>query len=158
MRAFAGFRIIAVICALFFVGTSFVACAQDVQTRKTVVITPTADPVGARFKVRAKINDSADVEFYVDTGASGIAISYRTALALGLEKQQPAFWMMAMTASGPAPAPVFKLSQIKVGDIVVRDLLAGVLPPGVEMNLLGNTFLMKLNRFEYKDGVLTLEQ
>jgi clan AA aspartic protease (TIGR02281 family) len=166
MRAFAGFRIFVVFCALSFMGISVSACAQSqeiVVVRKSVSVpfvhaqAEFVGESGGHFPVKCNIG-TVEVEFVVDTGASGVAISYQTAVALGLREKQPERWIVGMTAGGMAPMPVFTLPEISVGDIRIENVLVTVLRPGINMNLLGNSFLTRLHRFEYKDGVLTLEQ
>ncbi len=162
MRVFRSVRIFTALSLLFFVSVSVGACAQEQQTsveRKTVIVPFFQAPgaIGGHFPVKCKIGDT-DVEFMIDTGASGVAISYQTAVALGLDKRQPDRWIMAMTASGITPSPVFTLPEISIGEIRIVNVVVTVLQPGINLNLLGNSFLTKLKRFEYKDGVLTLEQ
>jgi aspartyl protease family protein len=51
------------------------------------------------------------------------------------------------------------LDRVEVGDIVVRDVTALVLPDeALSGNLLGLSFLSRLRRFEYSGGKLVLEQ
>jgi len=55
-----------------------------------------------------------------------------------------------------APA---RLDKVEVGDLVVRDVAALVMPDeALSDNLLGLSFLSRLRRFEYSGGRLVLEQ
>jgi aspartyl protease family protein len=158
MRSYGTVPILALFCTFFFAASPEEAWAQEaVVTRKSVSIVPTQRGLGKMFIVKGKIN-AVDVDFVIDTGATSLAISFDTAMALGLKEKEPIGWIVAMTASGPTPVPIFMLDEISIGDIVVRDVRANVLPQGAQVNLLGNAFLLMLNRFEYRDGVLTLEQ
>jgi aspartyl protease family protein len=52
-----------------------------------------------------------------------------------------------------------QLDTVEVGDLLVRDVAAVVLPDeALSDNLLGLSFLSRLRRFEYSDGKLVLEQ
>ena len=49
--------------------------------------------------------------------------------------------------------------MVEIGDLVVRDVAALVLPDeALSENLLGLSFLSRLRHFEYSDGKLVLEQ
>ncbi len=51
------------------------------------------------------------------------------------------------------------LDKVEVGDLVVRDVAALVMPDEpLSDNLLGLSFLSRLRRFEYSGGRLVLEQ
>jgi aspartyl protease family protein len=55
-------------------------------------------------------------------------------------------------------API-QLNMIEVGNLMVRNVAAMVLPDGaLSDNLLGLSFLSRLRRFEYADGKMVLEQ
>lgn len=158
MQALGRMRFFLLLGAFLFVGIVHTTCAQsNVETGapKTVSIPAESTGGGSHFIAHAKIG-SLDVDFVVDTGASFSAISVQTAQALGLKEKEPARRIMAMTASGPVMSPVYILSEVWIGDIVFHEVSVAVLPAGV--NLLGNAELLKLKRFEYRDGVLTLEQ
>src|ERR1700677_4971586 len=63
------------------------------------------------------------------------------------------------TANGTVRAAPTRLDAVEVGDLVVRDVAAVVLPDeALSDNLLGLSFLSRLRRFEYSDGKLVLEQ
>jgi aspartyl protease family protein len=63
------------------------------------------------------------------------------------------------TANGTVRAAPTRLDEVEVGDIVLRDVAALVLPDAaLSDNLLGLSFLSRLRRFEYTDGKLVLEQ
>jgi aspartyl protease family protein len=52
-----------------------------------------------------------------------------------------------------------RLAMVELGDLIVRDVDAMVLPDeALSENLLGLSFLSKLRRFEYANGKMVLEQ
>jgi aspartyl protease family protein len=84
------------------------------------------------------------VTFLVDTGASTIALNSATAKRIGIDytKGRPG---MATTASGYTRVYSVKLDSVKVGEIVLRNVDAGVIDgPQPETPLLGMSFLNAL--------------
>lgn len=95
----------------------------------------------------------------IDTGASVIALTAGDAARLGIHPAQREFVMEVRTANGIVRAAPTQLDMVEVGDIVVRNVAALVLPDqALSDNLLGLSFLSRLRRFEYSDGRLVLEQ
>ena len=63
------------------------------------------------------------------------------------------------TANGTVNAAAIELDRVEIGDLMVRDVAALVLPDGaLSDNLLGLSFLSRLRHFEYTGGKLVLEQ
>jgi aspartyl protease family protein len=63
------------------------------------------------------------------------------------------------TANGTVRGAPTRLDRVEIGDVVVRDVAALVLPDrALSNNLLGMSFLSRLRHFEYSDGKLVLEQ
>jgi len=109
--------------------------------REKVVLA--ADPRGHFFV------DGGPVRFILDTGATVVALPGRDANRLGIDyhKGRPG---MVDTANGPARAWQIALDTVKVGNIELHNVDAVVVESGLEVALLGMTFL---NRLEMKrDG------
>jgi aspartyl protease family protein len=131
-----------------------VANAAVANSRSIVV---PRDPRG-HFEVDARIN-GRHVDFMVDTGASVIALTARDAARLGIRPTPSAFTAEVRTANGAVRAAPVMLDAVEVGDLVVRDVAALVLPDeALSDNLLGLSFLSRLRRFEYSGGKLVLQQ
>ncbi len=129
--------------------------AAEAPTSRSVIV-----PRDARghFQVDARI-EGRKLSFMVDTGASVIALTARDAARLGIFPAQREFVAEVKTANGTVRAAPAKLDKVEVGDLVVRDVAALVLPDeALTDNLLGLSFLSRLRRFEYSDGRLVLEQ
>jgi len=110
------------------------------------------------FQVDALI-DGRRLNFMVDTGASVIALTASDAARLGIHPATHEFVAEVRTANGIVRAAPTQLDAVEVGDLVVRDVAALVLPDeALSDNLLGLSFLSRLRRFEYTDGKLVLEQ
>jgi aspartyl protease family protein len=81
------------------------------------------------------------------------------AARLGIHPAQRDFTVEVRTANGSVRAAPARLDKVEVGDLIVRDVAAVILPDGaLSDNLLGLSFLSRLRRFEYSDGRLVLEQ
>jgi aspartyl protease family protein len=131
------------------------ATAPSGATSRSVVV-----PRDARghFEVDGRI-DGQLVSFMIDTGASVIALTATDAARLGIHPAQSDFVTAVKTANGLVRAAPTQLDAIEIGDVVVRDVAALVLPDeALGDNLLGLSFLSRLRRFEYSDGQLVLEQ
>jgi len=110
------------------------------------------------FQVDARI-EGRKLSFMVDTGASVIALTASDAARLGIHPAQREFVTEVKTANGTVRAAPAKLDKVEVGDLVVRDVAALVMPDEtLSDNLLGLSFLSRLRRFEYSAGKLVLEQ
>lgn len=96
------------------------------------------------FYADGRINGDS-VRFLVDTGANTIAINRRVADRIGIDYlsgQQG----VATTASGITPMYLVRLERVSVGDITLRNVLAGVmLGDHPTTPLLGMSFLGKLD-------------
>jgi aspartyl protease family protein len=128
--------------------------AASANSRSVVV------PRDARghFEVGARV-DGRPISFMIDTGASVIALTASDAARLGIHPGQREFVAEVKTANGTARAAPARLDRVEIGDLVVRDVAALVLPDeALSDNLLGLSFLSRLRRFEYSDGRLLLEQ
>jgi aspartyl protease family protein len=129
--------------------------AATAATSRSVVV-----PRDARghFQVEARI-EGRRLSFMVDTGASVVALTASDAARLGIHPAQREFVTEVKTANGAVRAAPVRLDEVEVGDLVVRDVAALVLPDeALSDNLLGLSFLSRLRRFEYSAGRLVLEQ
>ncbi len=103
--------------------------------------------------------DGQRVAFMVDTGASVIALNESSAARFGLRPSRSDYRATVSTANGTVKAAPTRLSRVEVGELIVRDVDAMVLPDeALSENLLGLSFLSKLKRFEYANGRMVLQQ
>jgi aspartyl protease family protein len=121
----------------------------------SVVVPP--DAMG-HFRVEGRI-DGQIVQFVVDTGASVIALTSEDAASLGIHPAVVDFRVLVKTANGTVHAAPVHLNMVEVGNLMMRDVAAMVLPDrALSDNLLGLSFLSRLRHFEYTDGKMVLEQ
>ena len=94
----------------------------------------------------------------VDTGASHIALRESDAARLGIHPTPRDHSIRISTANGEGRAARVELRMVEVGNIIVRDLPALVVPDGaLNVNLLGMSFLSRV-RWTHEKGKLILEQ
>jgi aspartyl protease family protein len=108
------------------------------------------------FVTTAEI-EHASLEVIVDTGASFVALSYEDAEEAGLRPRSLTYDVPISTANGQVEAARVMLARVEIGNLLVRDVEAIVLPKGAfDGTLLGMSFLNKLSRFAVEDGRLQL--
>ena len=107
-------------------------------------VTLAADSRGHFFSEGAV--NGIPVRFIVDTGATVVALPKEEALRLGLDyrKGQQA---LTNTAGGMVPAYRIQLDRVRLGDIELTGVDAVVIEQGLNVTLLGMSFL---NRLEMK--------
>jgi len=99
------------------------------------------------------------IGFMVDTGASLVALNESSAARFGLRPSRSDYNATVTTANGTIKAARTRIAMVDVGGLVVRDVDAMVLPDeALSENLLGLSFLSRLKRFEYANGMMVLEQ
>ena len=108
---------------------------------------------GGHFMADGLINGGA-VRFVVDTGATAIALPASDASRLGIDYHKGTR-AVTQTANGQAPVYVVRLNSVRIGGIELQDVEAVVIEQGLNIALLGNTFL---NRVEMRreGGTMTL--
>ena len=108
-------------------------------------VTLRAGPNG-HFFASAMINGT-HVDFLVDTGATTVALTEFDALRLGFTREELVYDRPVSTANGQTFAAGIMLDQITIGDIEVSNVRGSVLEDGLDMSLLGMTFLNQLSSF-----------
>ena len=102
--------------------------------------------------------DGRDMEVLVDTGASVIALRESDARRAGYRLRDADFTMSMSTANGQTYAAPIMLRSVEIGSIRVRNVPAVVgRDDQLTKNLLGMTFLSRLDVFRFEDGELILE-
>ena len=112
---------------------------------------------GGHFATNARV-DGRQIAFVVDTGASQITIRESDAARLGFHPRRRDYSVRIQTANGEGRAALVDLGMVEVGNIVVRDIRALVVPDdALSVNLLGMSFLSRI-RWTHERGRLLLEQ
>ncbi len=108
------------------------------------------------FWVRVKIGDY-EKRMLVDSGATVTALSADTAAAAGIEPRDAMMPVMMQTANGTVAAQTATVPEIRIGNVVARDVPVVVSPAFGDMNVVGMNFLSRLKSWRVEDGVLILQ-
>ena len=136
-----------------------VAMGQSISTSYASGTKPTVKLVagtGGHFTTVGSIN-GVPINFMVDTGATMVSISTRTAQRMGIDLRNAESGMTS-TANGPSLAHKVTLNNVKVGSISLN-FVEALVSDGMSDNfsLLGNSFLSRLD-MKREGEVLTLTQ
>lgn len=107
------------------------------------------------FWVIASIN-GVKGRMLIDSGATITALSNRTARAAKIEPGLGITPVMLHTANGVAPARTGSIGELRVGNIVARNLKIVTAPGLGDLDVLGMNFLSKLQSWRVEDGTLIL--
>ena len=100
---------------------------------------------GGHFMTDGQINGGA-IRFLVDTGATSVAIPASDAVRLRIDYRKGQRGT-TQTAGGPTAMYLVRLDSVRVGDIELQNVDAIVIEQGLNVALLGNSFL---NRMEMR--------
>ena len=130
---------------------------------KTIPETPNSRAISisrgsnGHFWVDGRV-DGRRINFMVDTGASSIALREGDAARIGIHPARREYTARISTANGVIMAAPIEIGRVEVGDVIVRNVAAMVLPDeALGENLLGMSFLGQVH-WQYQSGKLVLEQ
>ena len=106
------------------------------------------------FWVKATIN-GVSRRLLVDSGATVTALSTETARAAGVDTGMGLTPVVLRTANGAAPAETGTIDELRVGNIVARDLKI-VSAPGLDLDVIGMNFLSELESWRVEGQTLVL--
>ena len=109
---------------------------------------------GGHFFSNGTINGKT-VRFVVDTGATNVSMSQEDADRIGLDYKNGQRGM-SRTANGVIPVYRTNLTSVRVGDVVVYNVDATIVPGQMAYVLLGNSFLTRFQMRRENDK-MTLE-
>lgn len=113
---------------------------------------------GGHFFSDVEVNGRL-ISAVVDTGATGVALSYEDARTIGIRLDEADFTMESKTANGSAKIAPITLDRVQIGDIEVRDVQAFVAERGkLFQTLLGMSFLRRLSHIDIRGQELVLVQ
>jgi aspartyl protease family protein len=107
------------------------------------------------FWVKASI-DGVQRRMLIDSGATITAISQSTARAAGIDSHSGFTPVVLRTANGVAPAQTGTVEELRVGNIVARDLKIVTAPGLGGLDVLGMNFLSKLQSWRVEGRTLIL--
>jgi len=92
----------------------------------------------------------------IDSGATVTAVSEATAAAARVEGNRAPVPVVLRTANGMAPARAGSVEELRLGNIVARDLKVVVSPAFGDMEVIGMNFLSKLASWRVEGRTLIL--
>jgi aspartyl protease family protein len=107
------------------------------------------------FWVNARIN-GVERRMLIDSGATVTAISDQTAKRAGVEARAGLSPVVLRTANGMAPAQTGSIDELRIGNIVARNLKIVTSPGLGNMDVLGMNFLSQLKSWRVEGKTLIL--
>ena len=107
------------------------------------------------FWVRASVN-GVERRMLIDSGATITALSQSTAQAAGVDAHSTLAPVVLRTANGATPARTGSVDELRVGNIVARNLKIVTAPGLGSLDVLGMNFLSKLDSWRVEGRTLIL--
>ena len=92
----------------------------------------------------------------IDSGATITALSAKTAAAAGLEVGKPVFPLIIQTANGQIAAETASIPELRLGNVLARDLPVVVSSAFGETDVIGMNFLSRLASWRVEGRILVL--
>jgi aspartyl protease family protein len=113
------------------------------------------------FWADAQVNDAEGpaqkVRFLVDTGATAVALTPEDAEKLGIKISDLKYGHNVTTAGGTARAAAVTLASVSINGARLENVQALVVSDGLDVSLLGMSYLGRLTRFEATRETLRFE-
>ncbi len=100
--------------------------------------------------------DGAPVRFMVDTGASVIALTGADAQKLGQTWYPNELQTVGRGVSGDVIGKPIMLGRVRIGDLEVSNVRAIIVPEGLDVSLLGQSYLSKIPNVNISGDRMTL--
>ena len=110
---------------------------------------------GGSFAVTTQVN-GARIAMVLDTGASAVVLTQEAARTAGLPLEVLNYSVHVDTANGRARAAPVTLDKVSIGGITERSVPALITQGGLRTNLLGMSFLNRLQSWEVRSDRLLL--
>ena len=98
------------------------------------------------------------LDVMVDTGASFVALTGDDARAAGLDWSDADLRPVARGASGVVEGVPVMIDSIELGGTEMRDVEAAIVPDGLPVTLLGQSYLRRFQRVEIEGDAMVLSQ
>lgn len=123
-------------------------------SRGSVVSIPSTN---GQFFAQGRVN-SGSVRFLIDTGASTVALTLEDARRSGVDINRLVYNRRVDTANGRTMAAEVMLKDVRIGGVSVKNVRAVVLSEGLQVSLLGMTYLGELQKVEVTPNQLILRR
>ena len=124
--------------------------AETGEPRETVL----EREANGHFYVDAKVNGEL-VQFIVDTGATGVALTEEDARRVGLAFSPSEFEYVGEGAAGPVRGKLVTIDTIEVDGKTVEDVSGAVLQGG-DLSLLGQSYLSRMGEVQMRGDYMVL--
>jgi aspartyl protease family protein len=116
-------------------------------------------PIGrdGHFHLVVDVN-GVPIRFVVDTGASDIVLSTADAVRVGIDPKSLTYLGTAQTANGIVRTARVTLDDVRLGDLVDRNVRAVVNEGDLDVSLLGMSYLTRFGRIEITDDRIVLRR
>jgi aspartyl protease family protein len=101
--------------------------------------------------------DGAALRFLVDTGASVVALTESDAQSLGHYVNPGELTVVGRGVSGEVRGKSIIIDRLSVGDISADKVSAVIIPEGLSVSLLGQSFLSRIAHVTISDNRMTLK-
>jgi aspartyl protease family protein len=101
--------------------------------------------------------DGAALRFLVDTGATVVALTERDAELLGHYLNPGELTVVGRGVSGEVKGKSIMIERLSVGDISADKVPAVIIPEGLPVSLLGQSFLSRIAHVTISDNRMTLK-
>lgn len=99
---------------------------------------------------------SDEIRFIVDTGATGIALTGKDAAALGFSWSDDELSVVGRGVSGNVYGKRIRLPTVRLGSVESTDVEAVIIPTGLDVSLLGQSFLSKASSVKIENDEMTI--
>ncbi len=100
--------------------------------------------------------DGVPVRMMVDTGASVIALTGSDAAAIGIQWDDAQVGHIGQGANGAVYGVNTRLNEVEIGGITRRNVSAVIIPQGLGVSLLGQSYLSQLDAVEIANNQMVM--
>lgn len=107
------------------------------------------------FYLDALANNKTTIKFLIDTGASGVAITQKDAINMGIDISKLNYTQASSTANGISYSAPIRIKKLQIGKKIFHDIDAHVSSGGLDVSLLGMSVLDDFNDLRFiKDNLV----
>lgn len=132
-----------------------VSPAQSISAQDGAMVVEVPRGRGGHYELTLGINGE-QIPFLVDTGATHLVLTQADATRVGIDVDALRYFGQAQTANGTVGTADVRLDEIRIGDIIDRNVRAVVNEGQMSQSLLGMSYLQEFGRIEIADNTLRL--
>lgn len=107
------------------------------------------------FYTDVEVN-GGNIRFLVDTGATAVALTGDDARELGLHWSDDELGPVARGAGGTVMGKRIVIDRMQLGNVLATNVRAAIIPEGLDVSLLGQTFLSKVGSVNISGNKMVL--